>query len=56
MDNRFVNVIGFHGIGKNSIIKKVAFHLSERKVFEDGIIYVAVKHAGSKSLSTILYD
>jgi len=51
-----VNVTGFPGIGKRSLVKKVAFHLNERNVFEDGIIYITFKHSASKSLSTVLYD
>lgn len=52
-DERLVTVTGFHGVGKGTIIKKAAFHLNERKVFEDGIIYVSIKEQ-RQPLATIL--
>jgi len=42
-DESLVTVTGFHGVGKGTIIKKTAFHLNERQVFEDGIIYISIK-------------
>lgn len=51
---RLVTLFGYHGVGKGSVAKKAAFHLSERKVFEDGIIYISIKGL-QQPLSEILY-
>lgn len=53
-EERLVNVIGFHGVGKGTLLRKVAFHLNERKAFDDGIIHISLKDK-KKPLHSILH-
>ena len=41
--NWFVSIIGPQGIGKTALCKMVSHHLLDRKLFEDGIIFLNMR-------------
>ena len=48
--NRLVNILGPPGIGKTSISRKLYSHLADRRIYEDGIIYVKLKGCESTQM------
>ena len=43
MSHKVTTVIGAPGIGKTTISKAVGFHLVDRKVFKDGVVFFSMK-------------
>ena len=43
LQNRLTTVLGVPGIGKTTISQSVGFHLSERKTFQDGVMFFTLR-------------
>ena len=50
-NNRLINLVGVHGIGKSSVLKCGVHYMFERKYFNGGMIYINLKH--HKSFHTL---
>lgn len=49
-ESRLVNILGPPGIGKTSLSRNLCNHLKDRKVFGDGIIYIALRGCESAQM------
>jgi nucleoside-triphosphatase THEP1 len=38
-ESKVVEVFGFSGVGKSTVVRKVAHFLADRNIYEGGIIY-----------------
>ncbi|MDP5212298.1 SIR2 family protein [Pseudoalteromonas tunicata] len=47
LHHEFLTILGTGGLGKTSLVKKLAYEYNERKLFDDGIFFIDCEHATS---------